>query len=214
MIAARYTQLKTNTINLKSLDQHIQNPVIAGGGDANGRTLRIIMSQEAAAMITPETHVYLKWYHQKTKVRGYDRFKKTSSKPMTWEIKFPQSMLDEGIVMACVQLVDDVSVSSSTNFHIEVLADVWDGFEFGDTEEFSVFNDAVIKLNATQRKAEAQIEEQNREFENMKWDLETVRDTANMSYDIALEALAKAEEGGGGSCECDDIASEVKMNEF
>lgn len=212
MIAARYTQLRTNTINLKSLDQKIDNPIVAGGGDTRGRSLRLILTQEAEAMITPDTKIYLKWYHQKIKVRGYDLFKQTSSDPMIWEIKFPQNMLKEGNALACIQLVDDISISSSTNFLIHVLADVWDDVEFDDSDDITLFNEAVIRLNQVQRKAEKQLDEQNREFANMKWDLETVRDTANFAYDTSLEAIYKAE--SCTPCECDDIALEIKMNTF
>ena len=35
-------ELKTVTVNLKSLDQDIQDPIVASGADANGRTFRII----------------------------------------------------------------------------------------------------------------------------------------------------------------------------
>lgn len=212
MISARYTQLKTNVINLKSLDQAIKNPVIVGGGDANGRTLRIILTQEAEAMITSNHNVYLKWYHQDKKIRGYDLFKLVSYKPMTWEIKFPKNMLHEGVVLASIELVDDISIASSTNFHIEVLADPWGEQNFDETEDFSIFQDAVVKINSTQRKAQKQLEEQQRSFETMKWDLEAVRDTANASYDISLQALYRAEQAK--PCECDEVAAELIMSEF
>ena len=48
-------ELKTVTVNLKSLDQDIKDPIVAGGADANGRTFRIMFDQEAAAQITPES---------------------------------------------------------------------------------------------------------------------------------------------------------------
>lgn len=52
-------ELKATIINMKSLSQHIIDPVVVGAGDANGRTLRVIFTQEAAAQMTPETKVYL-----------------------------------------------------------------------------------------------------------------------------------------------------------
>jgi hypothetical protein len=52
-------ELKATVINMKSLNQNILDPVIVGAGDANGRTLRVIFTQEAAAQMTPETKVYL-----------------------------------------------------------------------------------------------------------------------------------------------------------
>ena len=46
-------ELKTFVLNMKSLDQQIPSPILVGAGDANGRTFRIIFTQEAADMFTP-----------------------------------------------------------------------------------------------------------------------------------------------------------------
>ena len=66
--------------------------------------------------------------------------------PMTWEVKFPKNMLHEGTVLASIELVDEISIAASTNFQIKVLSDPWGDFNFEDTEDFSVFQDAVVKL--------------------------------------------------------------------
>ena len=67
-------ELKDFVVNLKSLSQDIEDPIIQGGGDANGRTLRIIFTQEAADMFTPYTKVYLYWNHQQLKTYGVNVF--------------------------------------------------------------------------------------------------------------------------------------------
>ena len=48
-------ELKATVINLKSLSQNIPDPIVVGAGDANGRTLRVIFTQEAAAQMTEDT---------------------------------------------------------------------------------------------------------------------------------------------------------------
>ena len=68
--------LKSSVINMKTLSQDIADPVVVGGGDVNGRTLKIIFTQEAAARLTPKTKVYLSWYHQQADVKGYNVFTK------------------------------------------------------------------------------------------------------------------------------------------
>lgn len=67
-------ELKATIINMKSLNQNLPDPVIVGAGDANGRTLRIIFTQEAAAQMTDKTKVYLSWYHQDIDIKGYNVF--------------------------------------------------------------------------------------------------------------------------------------------
>ena len=39
-------ELRAFTVNLKSMDQDIPDPIVAGAGDANGRTFRIIFDQD------------------------------------------------------------------------------------------------------------------------------------------------------------------------
>ena len=63
-------ELRAFTVNLKSMDQDIPDPIVAGAGDANGRTFRIIFDQEAEAQLTPETKIYLSWFHKQKKIKG------------------------------------------------------------------------------------------------------------------------------------------------
>lgn len=67
-------ELKATIINMKSLSQDIEDPIIVGAGDAAGRSLRIIFTQEAAAQFTPNTKVYLSWKHQEKNIVGYNVF--------------------------------------------------------------------------------------------------------------------------------------------
>lgn len=67
-------ELKATVINMKTLSQDITDPVVVGAGEAAGRALRIIFTQEAAARFTPSTKVYLSWYHQEKNIKGYNVF--------------------------------------------------------------------------------------------------------------------------------------------
>ena len=48
-------------------------------------------------------------------------------------------MLYEGNVLACIQLVDEISIATSVNFMIHILADPNDGSDFEATDDFSEF---------------------------------------------------------------------------
>ena len=69
-------RLKGTVINMKSLSQHIDNPIVIGGGDSDGRYLTIIFTQEAAARFAPHTQVYLSWRHIQKEIKGYNVFTK------------------------------------------------------------------------------------------------------------------------------------------
>ena len=181
-------ELRTFTVNMKSFDQDIPDPIVAGGADADGRTFRLIFSQEAEAQLTDGSKIYLSWYHQQLKIKGYNIFDlKSKTDPIVWEIKWPQKMLREGDVLCCVELVDDVSIVQSQNFIVHVISDPNDGSEYIESDDFSVFQQAVLNLNSAIEKAEAQMSEQKEKFAAME-------SSFNEAKERADEALAKVQE--------------------
>lgn len=191
-------ELRAKVINMKTLNQDIEEPVVIGEGDADGRRLRIIFTQEAAAQFTPNTKVYLSWKHQELNIKGYNVFTEIKNPddkkfPPTWEITYPKSMLHEGHVLANIQLVDDISISTSTNFLIHVLINPDDGSDFVDSDDYSAFQEAVITLTNLAGDVEAQMDEYETEFENMQLLLEETKTTADDAKSIAEEARQIAE---------------------
>ncbi len=187
-------ELRTVTVNLKSLDQDIQDPIVAGGADANGRTFKIIFDQEAAAQCVADTKVYLSWRHVQLDIKGYNVFTKTHEDPIVWEIKWPQAMLHEGDVLCCVELVDSVSIASSTNFLVHVLSDPNDGSAFVVSDDFSAFQNAVINLASIGDKMEKQMEEQRKEFKEWTKETETIKKVAADAYDKAVSVENKIDQ--------------------
>lgn len=158
-------ELKRFTINLKSLNQNIPDTIIVGSGEANGRTLSVILTQEAAARMTPQTHLYLSWKHLGTMIEGLDVFTKVNDNPQTWEIHYPQAMLYEGHVLACLKIIDEISISASTNFSITVLSDPNKAEDFEDNENYNIFKQAAIELSNTNLTMQKQMKEYHQEFE-------------------------------------------------
>lgn len=199
--------LRTFVINMKSLNQDIEDPIIQGGGDANGMTFRIIFTQEAQDTFTPETKVYLKWKHLGLNIRGYNIFTHVQgdgsccSEPPIWEIKWPHNMLHEGDVLCCVEIVDDISISPSNNFIVHVLADPDNGSKFVVSDDYSIFQNAVIEMNSATEKAEQQLQEQKEEFENMRTEFDAMKEDiaqaaekADEAYNMAQDALEQIEQ--------------------
>lgn len=187
-------ELKTFTVNLKSLDQDISDPIVAGGADANGRTFRIIFDQEAAAQITPETKVYLSWFHRQKNVKGYNIFTQISEDPIIWEIHWPQSMLKAGDVLCCVELVDNVSIAQSTNFLVHVLSDPNDGSSFVVSDDFTLFQNAVIRLNCIGDQMRNQMTQQRIEFNDMMSTVSQWGDKIDTAVETAQDAKDRVDE--------------------
>ena len=187
-------ELRTFVLDMKSLDQKIQSPILVGAGDANGRTFRIIFTQEAADMFTPLTKVYLKWYHQTEQTRGYNVFQEKKDEedflsPQVWELKFPRMMLFEGDVTCSIELVADISISTSTTFLIHVVADPYDGSEFCATDDFSVFQQAVIDMNSVADKANKQFEDYEKRFGEMEKDMSECKENSDKAFSLATKAM-------------------------
>lgn len=161
-------QLRTFTVNLKSLDQDISDPIIASAGDAYGRTFRILFDEEAEAQITDETLVYLSWKHQQTNVKGYNVFTKEADDGLIWSIRYPKAMLHKGDVLCCVELVDDISIVCSQNFMVHVLSDPNDGSEFVLSDDYSVFQEAVISMTTLTEKQQALLDESESAYDSWK----------------------------------------------
>lgn len=193
-------QLKKFTINMKSLDQTIGSPVIAGAGDMNGRSLVVLFSQEAQDQLAPETKVYLKWRHIQNDVRGYNVFTQLDKgdcfHPAKWEIKWPQAMLKEGDVLAHIELVDSVSIACSQNFTVHVLSDPDDGSHFVAGDDYTEFKAACIELATLGDSIEAKFDEYQAEFEHWRADFADIRKTANAAYQKAYETAQDVKEVG------------------
>lgn len=186
-------ELRTFTVNLKSMDQDIPDPIVAGAGDADGRTFRVIFDQEAAAQLTPETKIYLSWFHKQKKIKGYNVFTQTNDDPVIWEIKWPQTMLHEGDVLCCIEMVDSVSIVQSTTFLVHILTDPNDGSGFVVSDDFSEFQNAVIQLNCIADQMKDQMLQQKLEFEDMTLQFGEIKEKADAAYLNSTEAMNRVE---------------------
>lgn len=206
-------ELKAFTVNMKSMDQDIDDPIIAGAGDANGRTFRVIFTQEAAAQFTEYSKVYLSWKHKQAKIEGLNVFTHVKDDPMIWEIHWPQSMLHEGDVLCCIKLVDDISIVQSTNFIVHVLSDPTSGENFVTSDDYSIFQTAIINMSYISQKMVNQMEDQEKEFAGWREDFSGMKeqileatDKANQAYELAQDALEQIEQK--------DTATGILMTEY
>lgn len=208
-------ELKATVVNMKHLSQDISDPIVNGGGDANGRTLRVIFTQEAAAQFTPNTKVYLSWMHQEKKIKGYNIFTEIKNEddedfPPTWEIHYPKAMLHEGNVLACIQLVDEVSIATSVNFTIHILSDPNDGSDYELSDDYSDFQKMIIRISCLEKQMKDQMESQKIEFEDMQLAFQKIVATAVDAEAIAREAKEKAEEALGVTRGYEDALREIQ----
>lgn len=87
-------------------------------------------------------------------------------------------MLYEGNVLACIQIVDSISIATSTNFTIHVLADPNAGQTYTQTDDYSDFQKMIIQISSLSKRMENQLIDQKIEFEDMQLDFMRVRQIA------------------------------------
>lgn len=188
------TELKTFTIEMKSLDQAIDSPVIAGSGDVNGCKLRVVFTQRAACEVPRNAKVYLNWMHRELKVRGYNVFDKVSDKPQAWEIHWPKAMLHEGSVLCRIEVVDDVSIAPSNNFTVHVLQNPNDGSSFVASDDFSEFQQAIIDMTRVSEEMRQELQFEKDRFDSLAESMEQVKSDAEDSLTKVDDALAKVDD--------------------
>lgn len=202
----RRQKLKDIVINMKSLSQDIVDPIVVGADDANGRTITVVFTQQAAEQFDDDTKVYLKWHHNEKDINGYNVFTHLKKYAPTWQIFLPRAMLYEGTVLCTIELVDDVSIAPSQSFFIKVVSDPFDSGEFEITDDFSIFQKAAILMNTT----ESKVNGINDLVENIQDDVSEVKkvvEDAEKTSEEALDIAKKAKETVG------DIDYEKVMKE-
>lgn len=194
-------ELKRLIINLKTLDQDIPQPINIGGSNADGRVLRLIFSQQAAAQIADTTIVYLRWKHQQKNISGYVNFEKVNDDATVWDLKWPMSMVNcgEGEVTCCIELVDDISIAPSRTFVVHILQNPTDGSSFTSTDDFDALSQTVTGITGLATKLQKQSDDLDTletDLEDLKTDLETTMEQAQKMALTITEFVGEDEENG------------------
>ena len=200
---------------MKSFSQDIEDPIVVGGGDVNGRTLRVIFTQEAAAQFSKKAKIYLSWRHKELDIKGYNVFREIKNEddedwPPTWEIHYPPAMLHEGNVLACIQLVDGISVASSTNFIVHVLQEPDNGEDFLALDDYDEFKRMIIRISSLEDEMREQMEEQQEQFSEIQADYaEMQREFEDVREDV-LAAKSAAEDAVEMASSMSEVAQDAK----
>jgi methyl-accepting chemotaxis protein len=119
-------------------------------------------------------------------------------------------MLHEGNVLACIQLVDEVSIATSVNFTIHILSDPNDGSDYELSDDYSDFQKMIIRISCLEKQMKDQMESQKIEFEDMQLAFQKIVATAVDAEAIAREAKEKAEEALGVTRGYEDALREIQ----
>ena len=127
-------------------------------------------------------------------------------------------MLHEGNVLACIQLVDGISIASSTNFVIHVLEEPDTGEDFLAMDDYSEFKRMIIRISSLEDEMRELMEEQEEEFAGirnefagMQEEFEDVKADVTEALETANQAIETAEAMSDVAQQAKDLA--VDANE-
>ena len=168
--------LKSTIIHLKSLDQHFDEPIVAGAGNVNGRSIIVKLEQETLKQMATGTMLYLNWKHLQTGIRGYNVFIPLNEEKTGWEFKYPRAMLVEGDIICCIDLIDDISVCSTSSFNVKVLSNPNEGFDYTKYSEFNDFQKSLLELARLNGTLQIQLDEAKLDYQKMEEKLKKIEE--------------------------------------
>lgn len=93
-------------------------------------------------------------------------------------------MLYEGHVLACIEIVDEISIATSVNFTINILIDPNNGKTFVESDDYTDFQNFIINLNTLSDQMQEQMINYENEFEQMQLDFTNFSDLADTVAEI------------------------------
>lgn len=134
-------------IRIDKADHYFMSSQFAKGGDYNGRTLVVQITNggliESQAGIT----VNLGWRHESVKNSGLDPFEVVDAAQGIFEISYPKEMLNPGRVTAVIQIIDGETITETKNFVIQVEKSPIDETSIVSSNSFTVLQEALVKTN-------------------------------------------------------------------
>ena len=115
---------RRESLNITAANMLVDRPVIAKVGDADGRTLRIKITDGGADTDLTGSRVYLCWAHESLKWKGVEAFTPVDEATGTYEVAYPAAMKHAGRCAAYVSIVQGDRVINSRNFTLYVESDL------------------------------------------------------------------------------------------
>lgn len=134
-------------IRIDKADHYFMSSQFAKGGDYNGRTLVVQITNGGLIESQAGVTVNLGWRHESVKNSGLDPFEVVDAAQGIFEISYPREMLNPGRVTAVIQIIDGETITETKNFVIQVEKSPIDETSIVSSNSFTVLQEALIKVN-------------------------------------------------------------------
>lgn len=142
-------------IRIDKADHYFMSSQFAKGGDYNGRTLVVQITNGGLIETQAGITVNLGWRHESVKNSGLDPFEVVDAAQGIFEISYPREMLNPGRVTAVIQIIDGETITETKNFVIQVEKSPIDETSIVSSNSFTVLQEALIKVNSWNARIDA-----------------------------------------------------------
>lgn len=135
-------------IQLDTINERFNKMPTAKEGDANGRGLIVVLTENGLVKNTTGVDLLLKWEHTRVEgAQGLEPFEALDLTKGEYIVTYPTDMNHEGFVKAEIRIIDNGKYAGSRNMKIQVEPSVGDDTAIESSNEFTALVTALVKTN-------------------------------------------------------------------
>lgn len=176
-------------IRIDKADHYFMSSQFAKGGDYNGRTLVVQITNGGLIETQAGITVNLGWRHESVNNSGLDPFEVVDAAQGIFEISYPREMLNPGRVTAVIQIIDGEIITETKNFVVQVEKSPIDETTIVSSNSFTVLQEALIRINQWNNTIEGKIVAWEADMEATKQTYITTMNDVEAAYPQELVSI-------------------------
>ena len=136
-------------IQLDTINERFNKVPTAKEGDANGRGMIVVLTENGLVKNTTGVSLLFKWEHTRiTGAQGLEDFEPLDLTKGEYIVTYPTEMNHEGYVKAEIRIIDNGKYAGSRNMKIQVEPSVGDDTAMESSNQFSALVTALLQVNS------------------------------------------------------------------
>ena len=177
-------------IQLDTINERFNKVPTAKEGDANGRGMIVVLTENGLVKNTTGVSLLFKWEHTRiTGAQGLEDFEPLDLTKGEYIVTYPAEMNHEGCVKAEIRIIDNGKYAGSRNMKIQVEPSVGDDTAMGSSNQFTALVTALLQVNSWNTTIDGKVVEWEADMEATKQLYVNTLNDAEAAYPQELVAL-------------------------
>ena len=156
-------------IQLDTINERFNKVPTAKEGDANGRGMIVVLTENGIVKNTTGVSLLFKWEHTRIAgAQGLEDFEPLDLTKGEYIVTYPTEMNHEGYVKAEIRIIDNGKYAGSRNMKIQVEPSVGDDTAMESSNQFSALVTALLQVNSWNTTIDGKIVEWEADMEATK----------------------------------------------